>query len=99
MAEFVRKDGTGQLNKNDFKKTENHPDYTGDAVIDGKPKELSAWVKTNVKGEKYLSISIQEPYKKEEVKTESIPVRAEQDKLLDPVNTKQGNNEEDDLPF
>ena len=91
MAEkepFVRKDGTGQLNKNTFKKTENHPDYRGDAVIDGKPKILSAWVKTNVKGEKYLSMSIQDPYDKEEVKTESIPVRAEQSDLAD-----------DDLPF
>lgn len=85
---FVRKDGTGQLNKNDFKKNDNQPDYRGDAVVDGKPKELSAWVKTNVKGEKFLSISIQDPYDKEdEVKTESIPVRAEQDMA------------DDDLPF
>ena len=86
--EFVRKDGTGQLNKNSYKTTDNHPDYRGDAKIDGKNKELSAWVKTNVKGEKYLSLSIQEPYVKKEtseVKTESIPVRAEQ--------------EDDDLPF
>lgn len=83
--EFVRKDGTGQLNKNSFKTTDNHPDYRGDAKIDGKNKELSAWVKTNVKGEKYLSLSIQEPYSKKEVKTESIPVKAEQ--------------EDDDLPF
>lgn len=83
--EFVRKDGTGQLNKNSFKTTDNHPDYRGDAKIDGKNKELSAWVKTNVKGEKYLSLSIQEPYPKKEVKTESIPVKAEQ--------------EDDDLPF
>jgi uncharacterized protein (DUF736 family) len=83
--EFVRKDGTGQLNKNSYKTTDNHPDYRGDAKIDGKDKELSAWVKTNVKGEKYLSLSIQEPYSKEKVKTESIPVKAEQD--------------DDDLPF
>jgi len=82
--EFVRKDGTGQLNKNSYKTTDKHPDYRGDAKIDGKDKELSAWVKTNVKGEKYLSLSIQEPYSKEKVKTESIPVKAEQD---------------DDLPF
>ena len=88
MAEFVRKDGTGQLNKNSYKTIDNHPDYRGDAVVDGKPKELSAWVKTNVKGEKYLSLSIQEPYKKEEVKTESIPVKAEQNDMAD-----------DDLPF
>ena len=88
MTEFVRKDGTGQLNKNSYKTTDNHPDYRGDAVVDNKPKELSAWVKTNVKIEKYLSLSIQEPYKKEEVKTESIPVRAEQNDMAD-----------DDLPF
>jgi len=25
MAEFVRKDGTGQLNKNNYKTTDNHP--------------------------------------------------------------------------
>ena len=86
MAEFVRKDGTGQLNKNQFKKSDNHPDYRGDAKIDGKDKELSAWVKTNVKGEKYLSISIQEPYVKEEVETETIPVKADQEN-------------DDDLPF
>jgi uncharacterized protein (DUF736 family) len=85
--EFVRKDGTGQLNKNSYKTTDNHPDYRGDAKIDGKNKELSAWVKTNVKGEKYLSLSIQEPYKKEEVKTQSIPVKEDQDMA------------DDDLPF
>lgn len=99
MAEFVRQDGTGQLNKNNFKKTDNHPDYRGEAVIDGKKKELSAWVKTNVKGEKYLSISIQEPYNKEEVKTESIPVRAEQNRLSEPVQAEQSDIADDDLPF
>jgi uncharacterized protein (DUF736 family) len=32
-------------------------------MVDGKMKDLAAWVKTSKSGQKYLSISIKEPYK------------------------------------
>lgn len=49
----------GYLFKNDNKKTENHPDYTGKVVLSNNVEHyLSAWVKTSKSGNKYMSISI-----------------------------------------
>ena len=61
---FERKNNTGALFLNKRKTEEKHPDYTGQALIGGKPMSVSAWVKTDKKGNKYISFCIQEPYKK-----------------------------------
>ena len=58
-----QKDNTGALFANDKKTADNHPDYNGKCMVDGKMKDLAAWVKTSKSGQKYLSISIKEPYK------------------------------------
>jgi uncharacterized protein (DUF736 family) len=51
------KNNTGALFKNDKKATENHPDYTGKAIIEGQLYNLAAWVKTSKTGTKYMSLS------------------------------------------
>ena len=61
---FERKNNTGALFLNKRKTEEKHPDYTGQALIGGKPMFVSAWVKIDKKGNKYISFCIQEPYKK-----------------------------------
>lgn len=57
MADFVPKNLTGALFKNNRKDSDNHPDYTGNAVINGQEFWLSAWVKSGNKG-KYMSLSL-----------------------------------------
>jgi uncharacterized protein (DUF736 family) len=48
----------GFLFKNESKKNENHPDYTGKIHINGKDYYLSAWVNTSKSGSKYMSVTI-----------------------------------------
>jgi hypothetical protein len=55
---YEQRDGQGSLFKNDEKKTDKHPDYRGDCMIDGKKFWLSAWIKTGKNG-KFMSLAIQ----------------------------------------
>ena len=57
-----QKNNTGAIFKNDYKKTEQHPDYKGKAMIDGKAKDVSAWLNESKNGTKYLSIKFSEPW-------------------------------------
>tara|TARA_R110000868_G_scaffold260842_1_gene518947 strand:+ start:169 stop:417 length:249 start_codon:yes stop_codon:yes gene_type:complete len=57
-----QKDNTGAIFKNDFKKTETQPDYKGKCLVDGKAKDVSAWLNESNKGVKYLSIKFSEPW-------------------------------------
>lgn len=49
----------GALFKNDRKEADNHPDYKGKINIDGVDYWLSAWIKTDKSGAKYMSLSPQ----------------------------------------
>lgn len=57
---YIPKDNTGSLFRNEQKKNEKSPDYTGSIMIDGSEKRLSAWLKEGKKG-KYLSLQISDP--------------------------------------
>ena len=57
-----QKDNTGAIFKNDYKKTEQHPDYKGKAMIDGKAKDVAVWSSESKNGVKYLSIKFSEPW-------------------------------------
>lgn len=54
----------GVLFKNDDKKTDKHPDYTGTINVDGTDFRLSAWIKTGKKGGKFMSLSVQNENKR-----------------------------------
>ena len=54
---YTPKEGSGSLFKNDRKTTDNHPDYSGTIMVNGKEHWLSGWVKEGKKG-KFFSISI-----------------------------------------
>lgn len=47
----------GVLFKNDKKQGENQPDYTGSAEVEGVDCWLSAWIKEDKNGKKYMSLS------------------------------------------
>lgn len=52
-----QRNNDGALFKNDRKEQDNHPDYTGSAVIDGVEYWVSAWVKTSQAGKKFFSMA------------------------------------------
>jgi len=61
MSDYETKDNTGALFNNDaYKKTDKHPDYTGNAVINGKKLSIGAWVNEAKSGKKYMSLKFSE---------------------------------------
>jgi hypothetical protein len=54
---YTPKEGSGSLFKNTRKTTDNHPDYNGSIMLNGKEHWLSAWVKEGAKG-KFFSVSV-----------------------------------------
>ena len=58
MSDYETKDNTGALFNNDaYKKTDKHPDLTGNIVIGGEKYYLSAWSNTSKAGNKYIKLS------------------------------------------
>ena len=68
-----QKNNTGAIFKNDYKKTEQHPDYKGKAMIDGKAKDVAVWLNESQNGKKYFSIKFSEPYKEAEASKQDMP--------------------------
>ena len=58
-----KKENSGAIFKNNYKKAETHPDYKGKMNVDGKEKEVALWVRETKTGDKYFSMAISEPYK------------------------------------
>jgi hypothetical protein len=83
MADFVQKELSGSMFKNQKKLTDNHPNMTGSALIDGVEYWLSAWTKTDKNGNKWQSLSFT---KKDQPKTREQAEKAVVDM-------------DDDLPF
>jgi hypothetical protein len=54
MNEFVRKDGTFTLFRNDKKTDPDHADYRGEGMFKGVECWMNAWIKDGKKG-KYMS--------------------------------------------
>ncbi len=50
---------SGALFKNDKGGNERRPDYRGTLNVNGVEYDLSAWLKTSKKGDKYMSLSVQ----------------------------------------
>lgn len=58
------KDMTGSLFVNKDKKTENHPDRTGTAKINGVEYRVAGWIKQSKNGTNFMSLSFSEPREK-----------------------------------
>ena len=74
---------SGSLFKNDKKKTDKHPDYTGSGEVDGVEYWFSAWIKEGKKG-KFMSLSFQP-------KDQHAPEQQGE--------APYGGNQDDDTPF
>lgn len=91
MTEYVMKDMSGSLFKNGKKEKETHPDYKGEVMINGEKLSISAWLKEGKSGVKYMSLSFQAPWVKQEEKVES--------KNRDAAKAAAETEFESDVPF
>jgi hypothetical protein len=51
-----KRDNSGALFKSEKRKSESHPAYKGQAMIDGTEYWISSWVNESKGGEKYMSL-------------------------------------------
>lgn len=56
---YEQRDNSGSLFKNDRKEKETHPDYKGQAMVNGVEMWMSAWLKVSNNGSKFMSFSFQ----------------------------------------
>jgi hypothetical protein len=88
MSEPAKKrDNSGALWKNTRKKQENHPDFTGECLINGREYWLSGWARESQKGNRYTSLA----FKPKEPKPGYQAPKSQY-----PVNTTQKPKEPDD---
>jgi uncharacterized protein (DUF736 family) len=85
-----QKNNTGAIFKNDNKKAENHPDYKGKVLVNGKDMEIALWLNTSAKGVTYFSAIFSEPFVKSEPQITGT---------LKQVIIHESNFDNDDLPF
>ena len=80
-----KRDNSGALFKNDRKKTDNHPDYNGSALIGGVDMWISAWIEKS-NGKTYMSLA----FKPKDVSTPTKTTKI----------TKQVEDwDDDEIPF
>ena len=58
----TNKNNSGALFKEEEKKSEKHPDYKGDCLVNGERMYIAAWINTaEHSGKKYMSLSFSAP--------------------------------------
>lgn len=57
MSTYEVKPNSGSLFRNDDKQGDSHPDYKGQAEVNGVAMWMSAWLKTSKGGKKYMSLA------------------------------------------
>jgi hypothetical protein len=62
---YEHKESTGSLFQNNKKQTENQPDFTGTALIDGKLRDVSLWIKKAKSGIEYFNLAFRDKKEKD----------------------------------
>jgi len=91
----MNKDNSGALFKEEEKKSEKHPDYKGNCLVNGERMYIAAWINESQGGKKYMSLSFTAPstdakYSKEDSTATPAPAFSK------PQATAKAD---DDLPF
>ena len=87
------------LFKNEYKQSEKHPDYKGRGEWKGSQFDLAAWIKTDRKGQKFMSLKLSKPYEKADAPQDrrQTPVQ-EKGQYQDASDNLYGGTDEE-LPF
>lgn len=94
------KNNTGSLFKNDRRQNDNQPMYQGNAMVDGKLKRLSVWVRTSKNGTSYMSLAFEEVNGAYQQNAPQQSAPAPQRPAPAPAPASQGLEPlPDDLPF
>jgi hypothetical protein len=98
---YEKKDNSGVLFKNDKKQKDSHPDYTGNALIDGREFWISAWLKTGKNGGKFFSFAFKpKDFAQTEQRGQSISQQAQATvRRPDPISTGRNVDMDDEIPF
>jgi len=94
MAEYIHKEGKGSLFINDYKVSENHPDFRGKAMWKGEIIEISLWEGETQAGVKKFSVSISEPRQKS-----ATPQRVVSSEKPASASRKFTPQDDSDIPF
>lgn len=86
---YEQKDNSGSLFKNQKKTTDNHPDRTGSALIDGVSYWVSGWVKQDKNGNPWMSLA----FKRKEEAAKPAPQPAQG------AAPRRRNDMDDEIPF
>ena len=86
---MANRDNSGALFKEDDKKSEKHPDYKGNCLVNGKQMYIAGWINESQNGKKYMSLQFSEPTQDAKYKKESSTATPK----------PQYESMEDDLPF
>ena len=57
----MNKDNSCALFREEEKKSEKHPDYKGNCLINGQKMYIAAWINESQGGKKYMSLSFSAP--------------------------------------
>ena len=94
------------LFRNDNKKTETHPDYSGNLNFEGVECFLDAWIKTSESGKKFMSLSLKRKEKQPEQSKASFQNTNQTNGQNDSRNrqfpdrkSSGGSRDSEDVPF
>lgn len=83
---------SGILFRNETKKSEKSPDFSGDLNIDGKPHRIVGWFRVGKSGKKFISLKA-EPKDESESRRGATPARQQSHPAWVPTENL------DDVPF
>ncbi len=96
MSTYQTRDNSGALFKNEEKRSENGPDYSGSCLIEGVDFFFDAWLKTADSGRRWMSFS----FKKKDKQSATTPQRQAPRTHGDrPGGPKARRDDFDDTPF
>lgn len=93
---YEERNNSGTLFRNDRRQNDRQPEYTGTAIINGAQMRISAWVRTSKNGNKFFSLSFDEPQPKQDYAPKEQKQYAPQKPTAAPAAPQSSDP---DLPF